>query len=102
VQKAIGDYFKSHKRSSFFRVAHETLLDTKHTLRDQKKLLQNKLRVRRSHETFQSSGSKSYEFMRGDALDGSLPKPDKHIWNTNSWTDRTMMWLRLLQVLCSG
>jgi hypothetical protein len=32
VQRAIGDYFKSHKRSSFFRVAHETLLDTKHTL----------------------------------------------------------------------
>ena len=28
VQRAIGDYFKSHKRSSFIRVAHETLLDS--------------------------------------------------------------------------
>ena len=102
VQRAIGEYFKSHKRSSFFRVAHETLLDTKHTLRDQKKLLENKLRVRRSYEPFQASSRKSYEFMRGDALDGSLPKPDKSIWNTNIWTGRTMMWLRLLQVLCSG
>jgi hypothetical protein len=43
VQGVIGDYFISYKRSSLFRVAHETFLDTKHTFRDQKKLLQNKL-----------------------------------------------------------
>ena len=99
VQGTIESYFKLHTSSSFFRVAHQTLLETKDTLRDQKKL-QDRVNQdqKQKRKSCQAADGRHAEFVRGFSL---LLKPDEKIPAAGQ-VGRTMMWLRLLQVLCSG
>ena len=97
VQKCIADYFASHKRSGFFRVAHETLVTTKLQLKDLKRLLKPKTQMQGLRSDSRTNIGNVYCF------DGTVASQvrvrDTAVISRES---HVMLLLRVLQLMCSS
>jgi len=97
VQNAITVFFKTHKRTSFFRVAHETLVATKDSLKDLKRMLKPKSKAHA--KTLSRSVSEHESSLKLFSFDANGNKSDTSVIGRES---QVMLLLRMLQLMCAG
>ena len=105
VQARIAAFLKTHKRSHFFRVAHEALVDTQNSLKDLKRCLKLSTRLdRRFHwrarESVQDDSKFADKKVNLSVFDDSVASQSELVRiDRNS---HVMVLLRQLQLMCSG